>query len=205
MGKVLWKQYTDAKESLYLSKQAQVDLSKLKQSLLDNTRWHTSDGALAVAVIGETVRAFCNFFLALVPEKNPLDFEIKGLYETVQLLLLRGDFSDWDSFAERFAEAHTWAGIEDRIINGSFLRQAVLALVKLGTDIAALPDVVKDHARLKEEVRQQLDRIEQEYKKYENLTSKSNRVNGMFGILVEPLIDYIWVHEEYEHFLTVYG
>lgn len=187
-----------------LSAKHEQTLAALKSELLEDTRWHTSNAALAAAVIGGSIGAFCSLLLDLIPAANPLaPTLVRQAYEHLYVALARGDTIFWRDLGSQIIEGFAWASLEDRVTNGIYIREATLALAKFAASLAEVMQAGRDRDELRQEVQRQIQAIDEARANYQTyMVIAPHEVERLDAQMQKLIRGYIDVHTRYNDFIS---
>jgi len=174
-----------------LNEEAREDLQEQRSTLLDETTWHTSDGAMLIGILASNINATSNLIydlLAINPavSKNPVVAGIGVLKSTIEESLVKGEF-DLEKIQKAFAQAY----LTDGISAGNDLLQATNAFYELGKRISDMTDLQGDQTELKNEIQRQLDLIDGYLRDYEDKIEQTTTVIEMNRYIIRMIDDYL--------------
>lgn len=173
-----------------LSQEAVSDLTRLKNDLLDETRWHSSDWALMSSLIASNINAHSNLIydlLAINPalSGNPVVgtiSEIKGLFEES---LIKGELNP-----ATIRNGYLKARAIDALTAGNDLLSITNAFVSYGQSVAQMTSVPQDQEALRQEIQRQLLNIDNEIRKYNQRIESTGAVIEYHKFIQESIRNY---------------
>lgn len=177
-----------------LSQNAISDLQKIRTQLLDDAGWHASDGALVLGMLATNMLASSNLVYDLLAI-NPAVANHAGIYaltrakEVVQESLVLGEFD-----LAKMRDAFILASLKDATTEGKDLLKVADAMVNLAQNVKLMTELPEDHAGLKEEIRQQLENIDREIRRYAEKTNKSQHAIELNRYIIQAIDDYLRIN-----------
>lgn len=188
------KELTKILEKQQISQQFLGDLRKLREELLSDQQWHSSDAALAVGVLAYNTLATSNLIYDLLGinpalENNPLIFSLTTFKETFQESIISGQLN----YAE-VRDAFILARAKDAAKPGDLIKVAD-AMATLAQTMKKMTELPEDHAALKQEVRDQLDAIDRQIGLYQQNNQRSEEVIALHRYILKAIDDYIKLNQ----------
>jgi hypothetical protein len=173
-----------------LSQEAVTDLNRIKQDLLDETRWHSSDWAVLSSFVASNINAHSNLIydlLAMNPtlSVNPVITtisELKGLFEES---LIKGDLNP-----SAIRNGYLKARAIDALTAGNDLLGITNAFVSYGQSVAQMTSVPGDQEALRQEIKQQLLNIDKAIETYNQRIESTGAVIEYHKFIQEAIRSY---------------
>lgn len=170
----LFNEYEKAFSQYTLNQDNRNYIKKIKDDLINDTRWSTSDAGLTIAVISQTIKTTCHligdllkFHPAVGVAGTVVDNSLLSAQKVYDLIKTGKDIH---SVATGGAEKTAY-----KLVLGKAgpLGQAVKTAWNLYENISKLTTLPADRQKLKNDVKTALERIEAEMKKYEQAIQSS--------------------------------
>lgn len=192
LSKVLHKQQ--------LVKNAIDDLHKIREKLISESTWHTSDAALLTGILATNIMATSNLIYDLLAI-NPAAANNAGIYtltrakEVVQEALVLGEFD-----IGKMRDAFIIAAVKDAATEGNDLLKIADAIVNLAATVKSMTELPEDQAALKEEIRRQLENVEREINKFGEKNNKAQNVLELHRYIIQSIDNYLKLNNINEDF-----
>jgi len=188
------KELQSAMSKRKLSQEAVSDLNRIKNDLLDETSWHSSDWALISSLVASNINAHSNLIYDLLSinpavSNNPVIgtvSEIKALFEES---LINGTL-DPSVIRNGYIKARSI----DALTAGNDLLGMTNAFYNYGKSVADMTSAPDDQKAMRQEIKQQLLMIEQEITKYNLRIESTNAVIEYHKFIQEAIKNYFKIN-----------
>jgi len=181
-------QYDKAIRERILSIQAKEDLKSIKNELLSKSWWHRQDAALLAGIIASDINAisFLIFNLLEFDPKNPSTPVISISLEVLDEMLIKGEFNEIE-----IAKIIRDAAISEKALEGNTLLQLVKVFKDFGVKIGESTELPESQRRMRNEIRAQLERIDQEILRYERQINDANQIINAKDKIIQSIDKYL--------------
>lgn len=172
----LFDEYDKTYSKYKINQQAKDKIVKIKNELLSDTRWATSDAGLTTGIIAKNIATTCNLIADLMkfnPALGIATSRVTGAGLTalkVYQLIQAGQ-----SIKKLVTDGGEKSAYAMMLSYGGPLGQAVKMAWDLGEGIKQMAEMPEDRQELKAEVKHALDAINSELEKYNRAVSESTR------------------------------
>lgn len=193
--KKLFKEWDKARVKYQLSAQARDDLKKIREELLDDNTWSTSDWSVTVGIVAANLKATANL-VSNVLDLNPATGAVKGTVQTGKVTT--------EKVLEMLESGQKIQSVADgelkKVIAKEFLTRinpvgkGVKAVWELSEDVKEMTYLKSEQDELKAIIKERLDALDEQINNYELQMEESKEKMQAINEIKEAIDSYCLKH-----------